>query len=183
MMLNQTKEFQLESPKRVNSEVVVCYRHPERETGLRCNRCNQPICPKCAKRTPVGFRCPDCVREQEDKFYSGTNVDYFTASMIAFPLSLIAAGLFTFVLNGFGFFSLLIIFFLAPAVGGFIAEAVRWGVRKRRSRYLKHVVIGALLLATTPFLLLGLFGGGLWGLIAPGMFAFLGSSTVWARLG
>ncbi|MBA2247993.1 MAG: hypothetical protein H0W23_07685 [Chloroflexia bacterium] len=29
-------------------------------TGLRCNRCGKPICPRCAVRTPVGMRCPDC---------------------------------------------------------------------------------------------------------------------------
>lgn len=29
-------------------------------TGLRCNRCSKPICPKDAVRTPVGMRCPEC---------------------------------------------------------------------------------------------------------------------------
>lgn len=47
-----------------------CYRHPEVETGLRCNRCGKPICPKCAQRSPVGFRCPDCVLELENRYYS-----------------------------------------------------------------------------------------------------------------
>ena len=52
------------------TEAVFCYRHPNVETGLRCNRCNKPICAKCAQRSPVGFRCPDCVVEIEDRFYS-----------------------------------------------------------------------------------------------------------------
>jgi membrane associated rhomboid family serine protease len=46
-----------------------CYRHPQVETSLRCNRCNKPICLKCAQRTPVGFRCVECVLEIEDKYY------------------------------------------------------------------------------------------------------------------
>lgn len=29
-------------------------------TGLRCTQCGKPICPKCAVRTPVGLRCPQC---------------------------------------------------------------------------------------------------------------------------
>ena len=169
-------------PAQIDTGLAFCYRHPDVETGLRCNRCGKPICPQCARRTPVGFRCPDCIREQEDKYYSGGNMDYVIAAVIGFPLSLIAAGLFTFVLNGFGFFMILIAFFLAPAVGGIIAEAVRWGVGRRRSRYLRHVVVGCIILASAPFLLLMLLSGNLYGLIGPGLFVFLASSTVVARL-
>jgi hypothetical protein len=162
--------------------LTFCYRHPDVETGLRCNRCNKPICPKCAHRTPVGFRCPDCIREQENKYYSGTNLDYVIAAVVAFPLSLIAAALFTFILGRFGFWVIFIGIFLVPVVAGFIAEAVRWSVGRRRSRYLRHVVAGVLILGTAPFLLLVLVSGSGWGLIAPGMFAFLGTTTVLARL-
>jgi hypothetical protein len=166
--------------------VGFCYRHPQTETGLRCNRCNKFICPKCAHRTPVGFRCPDCIREQEDRFYSGGNIDYVIAAVIAFPLSLIVAGLFTTILGSFGFFTLIIGLVAAPAATGAIAEAVRWGVKKRRSRYLRHVVIGCLILGTAPFIILPLMGGflgaGFYGLIAPGILLFLGIATISARL-
>lgn len=164
------------------SGLTYCYRHPQIQTGLRCNRCNKPICPKCARRTPVGFRCPDCIREQEEKYYSGGNLDYVIAGVIALPLALIAAALFTFVLNSFGLFTILIGLFVAPAVAGFIAEAVRWGVGKRRSRYLGHVVAGSVILGTVPFLLFMLFMGNFFGLLAPGIFVFLGTATVMARL-
>ena len=165
------------------TDATFCYRHPQIETGLRCNRCNQLICPKCAHRTPVGFRCPDCIREQEDKYYSGGGSDYVIAAVVAFPLSLIAAGLFTAIVGRFWFFFALIIgFIVAPIAAGFIAEAVRWAVRRRRSRYLARVVAACLILGTAPFILLPLLSGSFFGLIAPGIFLFLGTTTVLARL-
>lgn len=38
-----------------------CYRHAGRPTGLRCTRCDRPICGECAIPAPVGFQCPECV--------------------------------------------------------------------------------------------------------------------------
>jgi membrane associated rhomboid family serine protease len=45
-------------------EVKHCYRHPQRETGVSCSNCGRPICHECMIDAPVGFRCPECVKEQ-----------------------------------------------------------------------------------------------------------------------
>jgi hypothetical protein len=87
LALVERKLTEQQAKAQPSTGVGVCYRHMETETGLRCNRCNKVICPKCAHRTPVGFRCPDCIREQEDKFYTGVSSDYILAVVIAFPLS------------------------------------------------------------------------------------------------
>ncbi len=42
----------------------VCYRHPDRETGVACSNCGRPICPECMTSTPVGMRCPECAGQR-----------------------------------------------------------------------------------------------------------------------
>ena len=164
------------------SEELFCYRHPNVSTHLRCNQCGNPICAKCAVRTPVGFRCPDCVRAQQDKFYTGAKMDYVIAVAVALPLSLITAAVFTFIIARIGFFSWIISFFAAPAAGGLIAEAVRRAVGRRRSRHLNTVATACLVLAVAPFALWVLFTGNFLGLIVPGILLLLGGGAIMARL-
>ena len=40
-----------------------CYRHPDRESYIRCQRCERTICPDCMREAAVGFQCPSCVAE------------------------------------------------------------------------------------------------------------------------
>lgn len=47
----------------MTSQLTTCYRHPGRETGVRCQRCERPICPDCMVPAPVGVQCVECVRQ------------------------------------------------------------------------------------------------------------------------
>jgi membrane associated rhomboid family serine protease len=42
----------------------VCYRHPNRESWVLCQRCGKTICGDCQISAAVGVHCPDCVKEQ-----------------------------------------------------------------------------------------------------------------------
>ena len=42
-----------------DDNVLRCYRHPDRETGVSCSECGRGICPDCMTFSPVGIRCPD----------------------------------------------------------------------------------------------------------------------------
>lgn len=45
------------------SAVPVCPRHPERESYVRCQRCERPVCPECQRQAAVGVQCVDCARQ------------------------------------------------------------------------------------------------------------------------
>lgn len=40
-----------------------CYRHPDRQSFIHCQRCGRTICPQCQTQAAVGVQCPECVRE------------------------------------------------------------------------------------------------------------------------
>jgi membrane associated rhomboid family serine protease len=44
------------------TSVQTCYRHGDRRAGVRCQRCDRPICPSCMHQASVGFHCPECAR-------------------------------------------------------------------------------------------------------------------------
>ncbi len=44
--------------------VPVCPRHPSRESYVRCQRCERPVCPECQRPAAVGVQCVDCVAGQ-----------------------------------------------------------------------------------------------------------------------
>jgi hypothetical protein len=125
----------------LDHELTFCVNHPNVETGLRCNKCGDPICVRCAVRTPVGYRCQKCIREQQAVFYTGLSVDYIVAAVVSLPVAVVGAYLTSFV----GFF---IAFFVSPVAGALVADLAWRAVGRRRSRYLWVVVCGAIVVAT-----------------------------------
>jgi hypothetical protein len=130
----------------------------------------------------VGFRCPDCVRTQQDKFYTGNKLDYLVAVVVALPMSLIAGYVFAFLIAGIGFLSWIVAFLAAPPAGGLISEVVWRAVGRRRSRHLKSAVLACLIVGVLPFVTLILLAGNILGLIVPGILLFLGGGAIVARL-
>jgi len=40
-----------------------CYRHPNRQSFVLCQRCARTICPQCQTQAAVGVHCPECTKE------------------------------------------------------------------------------------------------------------------------
>jgi DNA-directed RNA polymerase subunit RPC12/RpoP len=127
--------------------------HPETQEDkitLRCNKCGRPITPSEAIQTPTGYRCPDCVRQQQKTFDTAKPLDYVWGLVIALVLSLAASVIISFIRFIF------IIIFLAPAAGVGIAELVRIVVKKRRSKRLFKLTIAAIILGAIPMILIAI---------------------------
>ena len=163
-----------------SNEVLFCANHPSRETHLRCNRCGKPICSSCARFTPVGYRCPECIREHEDIFYTATAVDYIIAAIIAFPLGFIA-GYLAWLFTSIGFFGFFLIF-LAPAVGTFLARIIIKAVGRRRGRWLPYLVASAIVIPGLLFLLASVINFRLFGIILMGIYIVAASGAAYYQM-
>lgn len=157
------------------SEVFYCLSHPQVETRLRCSKCGNPICPRCAVQTPVGFRCPQCVRSQQAIFYTVTPSDYAIAVVVGLVVSIIAA----FIMGRMGIFLALI---LGPVAGGVIAEVVRWAIRRRRGRWIWLVVSICIAVGGLLSLILSALPLRLTSLLSLIIYVVLAVGTAYARL-
>ena len=119
---------------------MFCYRHPDRETWLRCGRCDQPICTKCSVQGPVGSRCRQCGLVKNDPLTS------FTPRQLALAIgvSLVAGGVGGFITGYIGFFSIIVGYF----AGRFTAEAVTRVVGYKRGPVMLSIVFGGIIVGT-----------------------------------
>lgn len=113
-----------------------CYRHPDRETYVRCGRCDQPICSRCAMQGPVGFRCRECGRPARDPLTS------MRPSQLAIGLAIsVAGGLVVGLMSGrIGFFGLILAWF----AGGIIADAILRFVGIKRGPIMAATLVGGI---------------------------------------
>ncbi len=118
------------SPNEVITQAgpTVCAVHPTVETTLRCNKCGRYMCARCSVLTPVGYRCKQCVHQQQDAYFTATQVDYLVAAAASFVLSLPIS----YIVPRLFLFGVII---LSLPAGGLIAEIVFRATGRRRGRY------------------------------------------------
>src|SRR5215813_12526782 len=80
-----------------------CAVHTNVEATLRCNKCGRYMCSRCAVKTPVGYRCKQCVHQQQDIYFNAGQADYVIAFVVAGFISAPA----TYVVPNLGLFLLI----------------------------------------------------------------------------
>jgi hypothetical protein len=137
----------------MTEEITYCAVHPTRETGLRCNKCDRYMCSECAVQTPVGYRCRECVRQVEDRFYDAQATDGLIVLGVTAGLSMIAGVLFGYI-GGFGLFIAMIAGL--PAGAAIAGQAMKAIARRKGRNTWKFGVAGVMI-----GVLVGAFIGGM----------------------
>ena len=118
-------------------ETLFCYRHPDRETYVRCGRCDRPICSRCAMQGPVGMRCKVCGTPPRSPLHSLTAGQFAAGAAVALGAGTIA-----------GFIGLQLGFLLSicigPFVGGLIGEATMRATGYKRGPLMLLLVGGGI---------------------------------------
>jgi hypothetical protein len=139
---------------------LYCVNHPDTETLLRCNRCERPICLKCATLTDVGYRCKDCIRGVQASYFNAIPVDnligFGVAAVVVAIATPIAGFIFSFVPL---FIGLILAFAIGGGAGGVLAQIIRTSVGRRRGRYLRHFTLAGIILGVLIGGVVGMFFG------------------------
>lgn len=138
----------------INEEQLFCVNHPQTETALRCSKCLDPMCLRCAVRTPVGLRCPKCTGAER-----GRDGTYFVPSLLSqvsptqyakAAATALGVGVITGIAwgqwrfaGGYGDWS----FWFALVIGLLAGELVARAANERRGPRLQALAAGAVLVA------------------------------------
>jgi uncharacterized membrane-anchored protein YitT (DUF2179 family) len=139
---------------------LYCANHPNTETFLRCNRCEKPICLKCAVLTDVGYRCKECIRGVQASYFNAIPTDNLIGFGVALVVTAIASPIAGFILAFVPFFfGIIIAFAIGSGAGGALAQIIRSSVGRRRGRYLRHFTLAGIILGVLIGGVVGLFFG------------------------
>lgn len=159
----------------LSAAAAFCAVHPAQETALRCHRCNRYMCHECAVHTPVGYRCRECVKEQDRQFFDANLSDDLRVALVCALYA--AGGALALAFLRLLLFALFLAFILGPIAG----ESARRAVGRRRSQRASLAAASGSLLGA---LLVGYFLAGFtlssWLFVA--LFASLASGRLrWGR--
>ena len=125
--------------------IVECARHPGVETGLRCGRCDTPICPRCMVLSPVGARCPTCAPVTRAPMYVIKSSDLLAAAGVSLVGGLVMGFIWATVgvWFSYGFF----LIFLGAGLGYAFTKMLDWGTRGKRGPAIVACAVGGILIA------------------------------------
>lgn len=153
----QAEAQTLTAEPEATDELLGCYIHPDRDTGLRCTSCERPICGECATRAAVGQLCPECTKMRRPVNYQVGSSEILIAGAIAFffsfMLSFVALELLLriYILIGF-----IIAFFAGSIAGDFMVRLIDRGTKNKRGKPIQLALSIGYTLGVMPWILLHL---------------------------
>jgi hypothetical protein len=125
--------------------VVECASCPGRETGLRCGRCEKPICPNCLVMSPVGARCKDCAPMRRAPMYEVSAEHTLRAAGVAIGGGIGMGLIWGFIGAAFsmGFFLIMV----GIALGYAFTRMMDWATRGKRGPTIIAFAIGGIVIA------------------------------------
>jgi membrane associated rhomboid family serine protease len=93
-----------------------CYRHPDRQSFVLCQRCGKTVCPDCQVQAAVGVHCLDCARQNRPVRPKPRFVTAFrsTSTQPVVTYSLIGVTAFFFILQS------------VPGIGSSVTQALQY---------------------------------------------------------
>ncbi len=132
---------------------TVCYRHPDRETGLHCIQCGNPICAECAKPSVVGQLCPDCALERRPPNYQVEPKHLVIAGITGFVAAFLLSIPVVMFLRGF-LFALLLSIFAGSFFSRLLVSLLDRFTQAKRGKSIRIAVGVGIGLGAAPLLLL-----------------------------
>jgi hypothetical protein len=117
-------------------EPQFCYRHADRETYIRCGRCDRPICTACGMIGPVGMRCKECGKPPRDPLASLDAGQLFAGVAAALGAGTIGG----FIGMQIGFLA----FFIGIPIGALIGEAILRATGYKRGPMMIALAVGGI---------------------------------------
>lgn len=148
------------APPPAPAVALVCYIHPDRETGLRCTSCDRPICHACVRPAPVGQLCPECAKIRRPVNYQVGVTELVVAGLTALIYGVILTFLAFYVLGSIGFFAFIVAFLLGSIAGDLLVRLVGWLTKNKRGREMQLTIGICYTVGALPFTtLVALLGG------------------------
>lgn len=122
-----------------------CAAHPGVETGLRCSKCDKPICPRCMVDSPVGARCPDCARVHRLPTFQVSAKYMMRATGSGLMIAVVGGVIWGVASSILPFFLLNLL--LAAGVGYAIGEVISISVNRKRGTRLATIAAFAVVLS------------------------------------
>lgn len=143
--MSGTMSFEESTGAETATGVVECARHPGVETGLRCSRCETPICPRCMVLSPVGARCPTCAPVTRAPMYVVKSRDMMAAAGVAVVGGVVMGAIWATVgvWFSYGFFLL----FVGAGLGYAFTRMLDWATKGKRGPVIVAFAIGGILIA------------------------------------